>query len=258
MVRPASFDWKGWLSWIAATIAGVELVVMIAYFAFQWDFSDSFYGELAKPAVGFVTLGVAGTAFATMQWIWLRRRMRNAIWWIAATVFGWYLAALLFALLSLPAIDQFTARLNADTSAGILAFCLLSLVASLPQWLLLRRNYLRAGYWALARPLGWYVGLGLVFLGEYCHLYDSGFFSPYLVAGQPVTELVGWCVIGLFFALGFGAVSGVAMVQLRTKPQGPAGGSRFADAPKATSSSFRLDQWVGSKIQGLRGAIHLE
>src|SRR5215469_6862056 len=80
------FDWKGWLGWMTATMAGAQLVGLIIFFYFAYHWNDHWWGDLAM-------VSVAGISFGVCQWIWLRHRLVNAWWWIASTLLGWYLAA---------------------------------------------------------------------------------------------------------------------------------------------------------------------
>src|SRR5215469_16680084 len=79
-------DWKGWLGWMAATMAGAQLVGLIIFFYFADNWNDHWWGDLAM-------VSVAGISFGVCQWIWLHRRLVKAWWWIASTLLGWYLAA---------------------------------------------------------------------------------------------------------------------------------------------------------------------
>ncbi len=217
MADPVPFEWKGWLGWVAATMVGAELVVLIVYFWFPNIPSAPFKGSPFQQLVGLVLIGMPGTVVAAVQWIWLRRRMSKAGWWIAAAVVGWYVILGLSTLRNLPAVERFTAKF--ETATDIISFCLLGAVMSLPQWLLLRRKFLGAGYWIIARPLGWLAGYGLFLLAAALHVIQFGLFGPDQVFGWYAPDLVNFSVIGELFGFGLGAVTGAAVVWILRKPK---------------------------------------
>lgn len=218
MAAPVQIDWKGWLGWAVTTIVGAGLVVVIVYFCFPFAETFTANDSLARRVVELLSLGIAGTTFATMQWIWLRRHVRKAGWWIAATVVSWYVAiGLEILLISLP-LDRLGAKL--EMAARISGFCLLGVAASLPQWFLLRRKFFRAGYWLAARPLGWVAGLGLVFLAGRLGVIQIPLpFESAGVFGRNVPDLVAWSFAGVLFGIGFGAVTGAGVVWIWRKPK---------------------------------------
>ena len=67
------FDWKGWLGWVAATMVGLQLVVITIFFAFGNSLDRYWWTELA-------TASVAGISLGLCQWIWLRRRLAGGGW----------------------------------------------------------------------------------------------------------------------------------------------------------------------------------
>jgi hypothetical protein len=198
-------------------MVGAELVALIVHFLLP--VSDSL--NLTQQLGAIALIGMPGPTIATMQWIWLRRRMRKAGWWIAAAVAGWYVVLGLSALRGLPAVEQFAAKF--ETATDIIFYFLLGAVMSLPQWLLLRRQFLGASYWLVARPLGWLAGYGLIFLAR----VKVDFFEGIRVFGRDVPVLVGMSVVGELFGFGLGAVTGATMVWILRKPIGVAGGPAF-------------------------------
>lgn len=218
MVARVQIDWKGWLGWVATASVGAGLVVVIVYFCFRFAETFTANDSLARGVADLLSLGIAGIAFATVQWIWLRRRMKKAGWWIAATVVSWYVAiGLDFLLTSLP-LDRLGGKL--EMAADISGLCLLGATATLPQWFLLRREFFRAGYWLVARPLGWLAGLGLVLLAHRFSVIQIPLpFESAGVFGRYVPDLVAWSFGGVLFGIGFGVVTGAAVVWIRRKPK---------------------------------------
>jgi len=216
MAHPVPFDWKGWLGWVAATMVGAELVVFIIYFLFPHIVSDPLRGSLIQQLVWIGMIGMPGPTIATVQWIWLRRRVRKAAWWIVAAVTGWYVVLGLSALRGLPPIERFTAKF--ETTTDIISFCLLGAAMSVPQWLLLRRRFFEAGYWIAARPLGWLVGFGLILLARGLQVVQLDLLEGTQLFGWSVPDLVGWSVVAELFGFGIGAVTGAAIVWILRKP----------------------------------------
>jgi|SRR5215472_207326 len=214
MTDRVRFDWKAWIEWTGLTMVGVDLALIVFCVV-----ANNYLAETWKG--GIVTVGVAATLYATMQWIWLRRRMSHALWWIPATVLGWYLAEGLF-LLSTVALRKSDPK-NADELTSwnwvvlAIVFCLCMTGLSLPQWFLMRRQFQRSSYWIVARPLAWLVGLGFAFLGFHFRVVD-GLFQPEYVFGRYVGAMVAWSAAGALFGFGFAAITGATMVWIQTRP----------------------------------------
>jgi hypothetical protein len=192
------FNWKAWIGWVALTMVGVELAVLTFRFVLNNNYLAARVAEhSARSAVTFeVTIGVAATIYATMQWIWLRRRMSNALWWIPATVLGWYLAEGLFIAVA-PALDPKNGE-PASWRVWAIVFCLCMTAPSLPQWFLMRRQFQRSFYWIIAQPLTSLVGWGFVLSGNIFHTY--------------VGPIAAWSFDGALFGLGFAPLAGAMMV----------------------------------------------
>lgn len=217
MAAPVPFDWKGWLAWVAATMLGAEMVVLIVYFLFPNIVNDPLEGSLIHQLAWIVLIGLPGPTVAIMQWTCLRRRIRKAAWWIAVAAAGWYMVLGLSAVRNLPAVERFGRKF--ETTADIISLCLLGVVMSLPQWFLLQRRFFAAGFWIAARPLGWLAGYGLFSLAGELRVVRIDFFTVYIF-GREVPDLVGWSAVGELFGIGLGAVTGAAMVWILKKPKG--------------------------------------
>jgi len=212
----SGIDWKAGLYWEATTFVAVEMVVLIFYVAFKTNLFD-------KALTSVMVVGVASVLFGCTQWLWWRKRVRNAHCWIAATVFGWCLGTALFAtygaLYSLPKVEQFVDKLGWPGAAFCLCLVPIGFVA--PQWFLLRKNFRKAGYWITVRPLAWLAGFGLVVLGENLNVVGSGFlWEPDRVFGRVVPEVIAWGGYGALFGIGFGTVTGVTIVWIFRHPRG--------------------------------------
>lgn len=202
------FDWKGWLGWMAVTMAGVQLVVLIVCFYFAANLNDHWWGDLAMVSVAGISLGVC-------QWIWLRRRLDRAWWWIVLTLLGWYLAAPLVKVLG---ADDSTGALS--RLVPLIAFLALPLAFSLPQWLLIRRQFQKAAWcWVVARPLAWLMGLGLIVLGDWLDIVPvSAFF--WSAPPRHLSDVVVLSIGAAAFGFGFAFVTGAAFTLIEANHSG--------------------------------------
>jgi len=198
------FDWKSWLGWMAATMAGAQLVGLMIFFYFADNLNDHWWGDLAMVSVG-------GVSFGVCQWIWLRRRLVKAWWWIASTLLGWYLAASLVKALGADDSNATGAVSQLVTLIEVLA---IPLAFSLPQWFLIRRQFKKAAWWwVVARPLAWVAGLGLIVLGDSFDIVPVGafFWSP----PHDLSDLAVVSIGAAIFGLGFATVTGAAFTWIQ-------------------------------------------
>ena len=182
------FDWKSWLGWIAATMVGVQLGILILFVAGEVNLPETWWGSL-------ITVSLAGISLGVCQWIWLRRRLVNRGWWVLSTLSGWYLGWILMILLGLSSGPGALSRLIAvvEPLAIPLAF-------SLPQWVFIRRQFQKAAWlWIVARPLAWIAGIGLMALAQQPNILRLDFFGSSSVLGIDVPELVVYSIIAAIF-----------------------------------------------------------
>ncbi len=109
--------------WILATLAGC-LIVFVAMTLLIRVFEVAFL-NLWKGALAFATIG---GLIGLSQWVFLRRRIPKAGWWMLASILGWGLAVL----------GRFTEVRNGSAFAQILTFSLSpAIVAAIAWWYLL-------------------------------------------------------------------------------------------------------------------------
>ncbi len=103
---------SGW--WVAATVAGYASIGLLPLIAnvFQpgwpdWAFTLIISGKMhwlarvvdawpaASSSAGVITLTLFGAALGATQWLFLRKRVYQAGWWIAISAVGWALGAAL-------------------------------------------------------------------------------------------------------------------------------------------------------------------
>jgi len=181
--------WGFWLRWVVASFLGFVVGGVVGGFA-----------GYAIDEFGIAGLAVFGAMFGAiggvMQWLVLRRHVAQTGGWVVATAVGYTLAGITTALIF---------RLFMNTSAalvGIVAFgAVAGVVGGIMQWLVLRRNVARAGWWVLASILGLVVGMGVG--------------APVAMAlGQAGHVIESTVVFGILFGAGVGAIPGAALVWL--------------------------------------------
>jgi len=144
---------------------------------FWWVLANAM-GWAASTVVGQDMAGaVLGPVAGVVQWLVLRRQIRKGGWWVLASVIGWPVALLAvgFALQDPP---------------GWILFAVVGAVIGVAQWLVLRRQVQRAGWWVLASTMGW----GMTVITQ----------------GIPVGWVAGMSMAGAMV----GAITGIALVWL--------------------------------------------
>lgn len=96
----------------------------------------------------YLFLPIAGLVIGVLQYWLMRRYLPHTAWWAAATLAGWLLGALL---------AQLAGWLRLASALGSIDAALLLMGAALGvgQWLVLRRDVPRAGWWVAATIAGW-------------------------------------------------------------------------------------------------------
>ena len=206
-----------WIKWVLANTMG---------FAVGAAASSALHQAIVRPLVGAASGGVVAVisgilswvyaifvavAIGAAQWFFLRRRVGWANSWFLATSLGWLASE--FVAQSLAA-RLVTGALSPVSGAAI--GVVPAVLVALPQWLILRRHVLRAGWWVAASIAGAAGG----FVG-----YLAGYFGSIVVVWV-ITESVGeaWGMAvyaGLASATvgaAISAITGVALMRLLKRP----------------------------------------
>ncbi len=135
MSQARSFDWVFWLQWVMVSTLG-------------WLLGGVLFFDLALIGVGLV--------IGLLQWVALRPHISRAGQWVVASAVGWAIGWA-FIVLFLP------------HQAGLFLGAVVGAALGLAQWLVLRQQFHRAGWWIVISTLGWAAGLtgllGSLFVG---------------------------------------------------------------------------------------------
>ncbi|MCK4899229.1 MAG: hypothetical protein KAS38_10645 [Anaerolineales bacterium] len=145
--KRSQVGWGFWLQWVVASTVGM-LLGFIVGFPLSFLVMD-IVGERLGQSFGGIVIGIG---VGVLQWLVLRRRISGVGWWVLTSAAGGLIIPVAFEglseSLSFGALMSFT---------GVVA--LGGAVAGTLQWLVLRGQVSRAGWWVLASTVGW--GLGM-------------------------------------------------------------------------------------------------
>ena len=213
-------DWKAWVAWVIASVVGVDIVAMIIYSSILGADAMEIRGAVKEMLVVHGAIILAGLFYGGLQWLWWRKRIVGAKWWIAATVVGWYLGLGTLGLLSLAGVDPEVLTGWRRVAGVIIFYGAIGGAASLPQWLVVRRQFSQSEYWLLARPLGWLAGAGLMAGAEDLNLVGFDWlFGSNQILHWNVPGLVALCALFGLFGIGLGTVSGAAVIWMCRHPK---------------------------------------
>jgi hypothetical protein len=104
-----------------------------------------------------VPAAIHGVSIGLTQWLVLRRQIRQAGWWIVASILGWGLGlALVESLIKI--IDW--------PFGSVVGWSMAGMVIGTMQWLVLHRQVPRARWWILANTVGWIVSWAMSLVGN--------------------------------------------------------------------------------------------
>ncbi len=144
--------WRLWLWWVLATGVGWVLG-LAAGLAVGFALGGTVSGIASQSAFG----AVLGASIGMLQWVVLRRLISRAGFWVLATAAGMGLG---FALISAVTL-QASAALGGGPLYGLVNGVLVGTLVGAMQWLVIRSQISRAGWWVFASALGAGVGFAL-------------------------------------------------------------------------------------------------
>jgi hypothetical protein len=151
--RGSQVGWGFWLQWVLASTVGLYVGLVMAFVLLA--FIDIVLGiEYCEACDQLTTIGL-GIGVGVLQWLVLRRRVSRAGWWVLASAAGG------FGIMQ-AGFTGYGASLEMSygTLLGYTGLVALGgAVTGTLQWLVLRGQVSRAGWWVLASTVGW--GLGM-------------------------------------------------------------------------------------------------
>ncbi len=164
-----------------------------------------------------LSLVIAGVMTVLLQWLVLRRYLERAGWWAFATFAGLLVASLVWVLATAITAD---AMVEAIDSGNVEALQLLNALGSafngavlgVFQWLVLRRQVPRAGWWVLASIAGYVVG-ALVSVRAIAWIG----FVVWAASWFDVNPFAHMAVMGVMSVAIYGAITGVALMLLLSR-----------------------------------------
>ncbi len=145
-VKRSQVGWGFWLQWVLASTVGL-LLGFIVGFPLSFLAMDML-GERLGQSFGGIVFGIG---VGVLQWLVLRRRISRAGWWVLTSAAGGYgivQAMFLF--------EGYAGSLSFGELLSITGVAALGgAVTGTLQWLVLRGQVSRAGWWVLASTVGW-------------------------------------------------------------------------------------------------------
>jgi len=189
----ASMGWQFWLQWLVAT-------------SVSWVGGTILYHTLGLALLGGVgeVAGntILGLLIGTGQWLVLRRWLDRAGWWALAAAGGNLLAA---------SVGVGSQAVLGENVGGLILTIGLGLVPGVLQWLVLRQQVARAGWWVLASTV---LGFGAILAGV------AAGFGVGLKEGELGFAIVAAITGGALY----GITSGLVLIWLLRRPSvAPAG-----------------------------------
>lgn len=179
--KKVSIRWMMWLKWVLASTVG--FVVGIG-------------GSLVASSTVSETIAsvVFGAISGLVQWFLLRKIFRHSGWWILANVLG---ISLGFATTR---IILWTGQFELASNLG---FGLLGLMVGISQWLVLHKNFRKAGWWVLVSVVGW-VAAG---------------YATLLIIFLPLPEFIAICAGYAISGIIVGVFTGLMLIFLKKFPR---------------------------------------
>jgi len=215
--------WSGFgLSWMLANLIAFTVGVTLAgalirtgeqpYFGAVTSATDA--ARIVAVNAG-VSAAVFGSLLGTAQWLALRRALTGAGWWAPTTTLGYAVGGAFSGALS-GALGGAVSGVGPDlgitgflvaTAVGILV---VGLLPSALQWLVLRRQVPRAGWWVAASGGSLIVGLGAGLTLVRWGLVDA----LHWLQPEDFPSVRSWVALGVISGLLYAAVTRATLMRL--------------------------------------------
>lgn len=196
-----------WVLWVTATGAGYALGQVVGFGGVTGE-NDAIIAFFP------IFLAVEGTLAGAAQWLILRRKLKQTIWWVPATGLGMSVGWLV-AWLSLDPILRALSPLVGETNleywriSGLTSsfvWALMGAVIGLSQWVVLTGKVRGAGWWIITSLLAWGSANKITQWAEFTPLMEPFYGRGNHVGYEAVTGAIAGAVTG--------AVTGIALVLL--------------------------------------------
>ncbi|AFY68693.1 serine/threonine protein kinase [Thalassoporum mexicanum PCC 7367] len=142
------------LWWIFATFAGSNVGIALS-FAMVGNADLAAAGMISGTA-GLVVGGAVGMAMGLAQWLTLRKRLLNIVWWIFATFIGSAAGcAVSFAMIGTAGLAETGI---AGSVANLIVGATFGMTVGLSQWFVIKGRFPNPAWWIVANVLGGIIG----------------------------------------------------------------------------------------------------
>ncbi|MBW4509504.1 MAG: hypothetical protein KME64_23750 [Scytonematopsis contorta HA4267-MV1] len=199
--------WEKWV--LANAVASITCLFLIATLS-----KNSYQGNINSHSILLFIASCNGIIFGFAQWLVLRSYVRNALWWIPATILGTLVSTLVITFLSF--ILAFAIGLQPTlvstqnlyffvASIGAIAGAVLGLLQGIVLKALFNTTINQVGWWIVANAFAWSLGVLIAFIGAGIHNQEVFNLNIILIStstGATVGSIVGIITaIALIFIL---------------------------------------------------------
>ncbi len=136
------------------------------------------FPERVNVLTSFIIFGLVGGFFLGLfQWFIMRTKISRAGRWILATTIGWSISFSMLLFIEVFYINYYTPSVH-----RVVVNALSLVIFGLAQWLILRSEVQKAGWWVMAYAIGFAVssGIAITIVESYEFLDVSVFIIPFL------------------------------------------------------------------------------
>jgi hypothetical protein len=201
--------WEKWV--LANAVASIVCLFLIAILS-----NNLYQGSTNSLSILLLTASCNGIVFGFAQWLVLRSYVRNAFWWVLATILGAFVGTLVITFLSF--ILAFVIALKPTlvstqnlyflvASIGAIAGTVLGFFQGFVLKTLFNSTINQVGWWMLANAFAWSLGVFIAFIGAGIHNQEVFNLKAILIStstGASVGSIIGVITaIALIFILNF-------------------------------------------------------
>jgi hypothetical protein len=193
--KPSQVGWGFWFQWVFACTLGPVLGSIVGFIIGSIISEDIIGSSVLGEIFAYFMLGaVLGYVVGLMQWFVLRQQISRAGWWALASAAG--LAVVISAGIVVAALTNYSVGLDnfSVLLRWVVVMALGGAVIGMLQWLILRGQVSRAGWWMLASTVGW--GLSMAVAGVF-EFVAVGLFFGLLVGGVVLGAVTGGALVWL-------------------------------------------------------------